>query len=38
LQTIGGGNFEGYISQVELQNGADEKYAAFYEPLVTGPQ
>jgi hexosaminidase len=38
LQTIGGGAFEGYLSQVELQNWADEKYAAFYEPLVTDPE
>jgi hexosaminidase len=38
LQTIGGGAFEGYLSQVELQNWADEKYAKSYEPLVTGPQ
>jgi hexosaminidase len=37
LQTIGGGGFEGYLSGVELLDGADEKYAAFYEPLVTGP-
>ncbi|KAH8807413.1 beta-hexosaminidase [Xylogone sp. PMI_703] len=38
LQTIGGGKFEGYLRSVELVNEADAKYAAFYEPLVTGPQ
>jgi hexosaminidase len=36
LQTIGGGGFEGYLRAVELLDGADEKYAAFYEPLVIG--
>lgn len=36
LKTIGGGGFEGYITKVELQDSADEKYAAYYEPIVTG--
>jgi len=38
LQTIGGGGFEGYLSSVELYDGADEKYMVFYKPLVTGHQ
>lgn len=38
LQTIGGGGFEGYLRNVELRDGADEKYMAFYEPLVIGHQ
>jgi hexosaminidase len=29
LEVIGGGGFEGYLSSVELLDGADEKYAAY---------
>ncbi|OBT49922.1 hypothetical protein VE04_09895 [Pseudogymnoascus sp. 24MN13] len=38
LKTIGGGKFEGYVSDVKLLDGAEESYAGFYKPLVTGHQ